>query len=302
MSPEHFTAGHLDDLDERTDIYSCGVILYELVHPKGRPPFEGSYERLRQLHLEVPAPRLPEAGEKLAKVIARCLEKNPADRYQSVAELLDDLEERPNDIKLEASTEETENNLEETWERASLFFSQGDLNEAARLTEKVLDAQPDHPGARQLKEELSSRFSQAEQFYREIDRDLDGGDLAELIDLLNNAVSIYSEHPAGLLVQAKLGARARQYRNAMEEGLMALKEERWGSALECFRKAMNLHPGGTNLGPIIGFLTRIEDLRRDIHQALAQGEFKTALRLAHLVDLLVEQMKRAIPALGERIT
>jgi tetratricopeptide (TPR) repeat protein len=297
MSPEHFMAAHPDDLDARADIYSLGILLYELFNPKGLPPFRGPLKRIEELHLKAPVPQLPKAGEKLSGVIARCLEKNPAHRYQSVEELLDDLEERQAAISLEASTGEIEIELEEIWEKASLSFSQRDFKEAARLVEEVLKADSNHPGARRLREELSSRFSQADQFYQEIARNLEVGDLSDLAGLLKDAADIYPEHSAGGLVQTKLSARARRYKNAMEEGMKALREERWELALQCLRQALELHSGAENLRQIIELLTRIEDMRREIDQALAQGEFKKALRFARLVDLQVEQMKSGIPAM-----
>jgi len=296
MSPEHFIVAHSDDLDARADIYSLGLILYELLSPKGRLPFGGPFRRLRELHLEVPAPRLPEVGEKLASVVGRCLEKDPAHRYQSVAELLDDLEDKPAAIPLEASTGET---LEETWEMASRSFSQGDFKDAARLAEKALETKPDHTGARQLREELSARFGQAEQFYQEIARNLEAGDLSDLTGLLEEAIRIYPDHPAGHLIQAKLGARARRYAIIMEEGLRALQEERWESALECFCQGLKLNPGAVDLKPIIEVLTRIREMRREIDQTLMQREFRKTLRLARSVDLQVMQMKSRIPALRE---
>jgi serine/threonine protein kinase len=130
MSPEIYDGAEVD-INERADIYSLGIILYELLSLKGRPPFEGPFRLVEKLHLNARVPQLPEAGEKLAVVISRCLEKNPAQRYQSVEELLDDMEGRTDSISLEASTEKPESKAEETWEKASVYFSEGDFNEAS---------------------------------------------------------------------------------------------------------------------------------------------------------------------------
>ena len=291
MSPE-FIKGDFNNLDGRADIYSLGIILYELVNHKGLPPFWGPYNRIEELHLNAPVPELPEAGEKFSRIIAWCLEKNLAHRCPSVEALLDDLEEGPGSIRLEASTEEPESKVGETWEKASLSFSEHDFAEATRLTEEILKADPNHPDARKLKEDLSTRFHQAEQFYQEIASNLETKDLSELIDILKEAVEIYPDHPAGRLVQAKLGARARQYPNLMEEGVKALQEERWESALEFFLQALKLRPGAVHLKQaVVESLTRIKEMRQEIDEALARGESKKALRLARSVDRLIAQLK-----------
>jgi serine/threonine protein kinase len=291
MSPE-FITGNLNVSDGRADIYSLGIILYELLNPKGLPPFWGPYDSIEELHLKAPVPELPEVGEKLSGIIARCLEKDPAHRYPTIEELLDDLEERPGSIRLEASTEEPDSKIKETWERASLSYSERDFKEATRLTEEVLKANPNHSAALNLKEELSTRFHQSAQFYQEIASNLETKDLSELIELLKEAVEIYPDHPAGRLVQAKLRARASQYPNLLDEGVKALKEERWEFALEFFLQALKLRPGAVNVRQnIVERLTRIQEFRREIDQALARGEYNKALRLARSVDQLIDQIK-----------
>ncbi len=92
ISPEQ-AQGH--PFDRRTDVYSLGVVLYELV--AGFPPFAGGNlaRILVQLVQEEPkALRLAAPGtpEDLGTIVAKCLEKDPARRYDSARELAEDLD------------------------------------------------------------------------------------------------------------------------------------------------------------------------------------------------------------------
>jgi serine/threonine-protein kinase len=80
--------------DFRSDIYSMGVVLFEIF--TGRMPFDGDTPMavvLSHIQKQPPWPRSvnPRLPVALDRVILRCLEKNPANRYQRVDELLDDL-------------------------------------------------------------------------------------------------------------------------------------------------------------------------------------------------------------------
>lgn len=88
MAPEQAAGG--PDLDHRADIYSVGVVAYELL--TGRRPFEAAsiHELLVAHSVESPVPleRLrPDVPPALAAIVMRCLEKRLVDRFSSAAEL-----------------------------------------------------------------------------------------------------------------------------------------------------------------------------------------------------------------------
>jgi TolB-like protein/Flp pilus assembly protein TadD/tRNA A-37 threonylcarbamoyl transferase component Bud32 len=93
MSPEQAAAN--PNIDARADVYAFGIMAYELF--AGRPPFAGrSPQAMLAAHVtEAPEliqklrPALPPA---LAALIMRCLEKHPADRPQSAAEIVHSLD------------------------------------------------------------------------------------------------------------------------------------------------------------------------------------------------------------------
>ena len=92
MSPEQVRA---QDLDARTDLFSFGIVLYEMA--SGAPPFHGDSVGLifDGILNRAPAPvgRLhPGLPQELKRIVGKCLEKDRELRYQHASEIRADLQ------------------------------------------------------------------------------------------------------------------------------------------------------------------------------------------------------------------
>ncbi len=90
LSPEQ-AAGE-KNIDERSDIYSLGVLLYFIYNRK--LPFENtkSYSEILQQIIDQPVPEIPYKKD-INTIIQKATQKNPAHRYQSCEEMLDAIEQ-----------------------------------------------------------------------------------------------------------------------------------------------------------------------------------------------------------------
>ena len=117
ISPEQATGA---PIDQRTDLYSVGVMLFEML--TGKLPFNADTPisvALQQIQAEPQKPRdiNPDIPEALEQIVIRAMQKNPDRRYQTAAEMLKDFEEfRKNPFAAVEIGYEEESNSEKTLE------------------------------------------------------------------------------------------------------------------------------------------------------------------------------------------
>ena len=121
MSPEQAQG---DVVDDRTDIWSLGVLLYEVI--SGKFPFRGEYEQaiIYSIINQVPEPlskirrNIP---RNLEKIILKALEKKPADRFQTMVEMLETLEKARDGLETGTKTRIPVNKYKTSRNRFALF-------------------------------------------------------------------------------------------------------------------------------------------------------------------------------------
>ena len=151
MPPEQFT--NAASCDERSDIYSFGIVLYQMATHGNLPflpelPINDSPEEqsrfwwdIYKLHCQAPVPRL---NSPLFSIIQRCLEKEPTKRHQSFRELRSELEpmlkRRTGEVVKEPEQREME--AWEWYDKGLSLYNLGKHHEAITCYDRAIEIDP----------------------------------------------------------------------------------------------------------------------------------------------------------------
>ena len=162
MSPEQVKG--LPDIDGRSDLFSVGVVAYELI--AGRRPFEGDsptsvcFQIVSEIHepvIEV----LPGCSPELGKIIDRALAKDRDNRYQTGAEIAADLRQVRGQIP--TVLDALKRSIETLGKRLKYLADRGTIDPAGALVPETPDGQNDYGSLLFVHAELTRRTRKALQ-------------------------------------------------------------------------------------------------------------------------------------------
>jgi serine/threonine protein kinase len=150
MSPEQY---HGERADERSDIWSLGVLFYELLCY--RRPFTGDTPAslMRSICEQDPEPLskyLPDCPTELESIFSKALQKSPSERYQSMEDLLVELD--PVSKRLQAQS------VAELFDQSRRFVEQSQFTEARDLLRQALQFESANQQVRSLLEKVNGEL------------------------------------------------------------------------------------------------------------------------------------------------
>ena len=248
MAPELF---HGERATERSDIWSLGVLLYELLAYK--PPFSGQSAAalMQSICLQQPVPLrqvAPDCPEDLESVVHRTLQKSEAERFQTMEDLL--LELDPIRKRLQAET------ISGILEQGRQFMEQGEFAQARDLLRNALQVDATNIQARALSEKANAglkRFAVRTKAQQHVDKGralLQERKLQEANAEADNALELDSQFEPAHELQQEVKReieRRRQVNEYLESAKRQLAEGLPDEAEAVLLKAAEVDPSNQQL-------------------------------------------------------
>ena len=290
MAPERLRG---ESLDGRSDIFSAGVVLYQLI--AGRLPFTGSDTMLMQKILQDIHPAMSELGiecpPELEGIIDRALAKDPADRYSSAEEMAAEISAIVSELR-QGQVQEMIAEARECIEADRLAQARTVLNQVLRIDNK-------NAPARELLAHIQSQFTQrkreltAQQVRQQAEDAFASKRYDQCLAVLEGSGELLTSYPE-LETLRKKAQKEKEKQNRLNELMGQVESARrrgdYKTAIANAEKALKVDKTNPRIVALRNQLTAEAEQAQRQSQArvlltAARGEL-TARRYAEAVDLL----------------
>lgn len=255
ISPEQAMG---EEVDIRSDIYSAGVVLYEMF--SGRVPYDAASPwSIISQHIASEPPRIDLLGNQIPQsaeaLLHRMIAKRPEDRFQTPTALREAvvcvLENRPLPESLEAQLPVVPNRVataEGLYQRAQQAIDEEDWQRAVDLLNQVMKLNPAHAEAPQ-KLAHAGRQVRLAALYEAACRAMEGGRWQEAVDELGEVILVEPNYrdAADLLDRARAAQEtagvAQTVSSLYERGVAHIEAGEWEEAARCLGRVQQLSPG-----------------------------------------------------------
>ncbi len=255
ISPEQAMG---EEVDIRSDIYSAGVVFYEML--SGRVPYDAASPwSIISQHIASVPPRLAVGGDHSLEVaealLNRMIAKRPEDRFQTPTALRSAiacvLEGRPLPEPLDVqplAVPDAVATAEGLYQRAQQAIQEEDWQRAVDLLNQVVKLNPQHaeaPG----KLAQAGRQARLAALYAAARRAMEGGRWQEVVDELTEVISVEPKYrdAADLLERARAAEQnidvAKTVADLYDQGAAHIQAGAWAEAARCLRRVQQLSPG-----------------------------------------------------------
>jgi serine/threonine protein kinase len=254
ISPEQAMG---EEVDIRSDIYSTGIVLYELL--SGRVPFDAqSPWSIISKHIASEPPEIAledgSVSEPAQKLLKRMVAKNPDDRFQDPSALRRAIKAvlQGHDLPLDLGTPPPPNTdkavmADSLYRRAEDAMAEAQWQKAVSLLNQVIDLNPGHPQAFEKRSEAGTQ-ARLTALYSAASRAMEAGRWQEAVDELTEILEIDADYndSVKLLVQAREAAEKQsadlELSNLYEQAMAHFEAEEYEAAEALFDRIRKISP------------------------------------------------------------